>query len=140
MTLNRIAAPLCLAVLLAASTHSMADARWFGKKAPPEDDPAKKIQTFQPPPVSAMLQYCEPYRRESAELNGKVFMLKPFFVPRRLWLENKYRECTNELMTQEHNYLKHVDIELPPSLPKMKPVVVPIGTPEKKTGEVNGTL
>lgn len=140
MIFNRIVVPVCLAVLLTASVHSLADAKWFGKKEVPENDPARQIQTFQPPPENAMLMYCEPYRKEAAELAGKNALMKAFFEPRRMWLMSEYRKCTNELMTQEHQYLKHVDIELAPSLPKMKPVVQPINQPEKKQGVPNGTL
>lgn len=140
MIFNRMAASVCMAVLLAASFHALADAKWFGKKEEPADDPAKQIQTFQPPPENAMLMYCEPYRKEASELANKNVLMKAFYEPRRMWLMGEYRKCTNELMTQEHEYLKHVDIELAPSLPKMKPVVQPINQPEKKEEIPNGSL
>lgn len=140
MIFNRIAAPVCFAVLLIASVHSLADAKWFGKREVPENDPARQVQTFQPPPENAMVLYCEPYRKEAAELAQKNILVKPLFEPRRMWLMSEYRKCTHDLMTQEHQYLKHVDIELSPSLPKMAPVVQPFNQPEKKQEGPNGTL
>ncbi len=140
MTRMRFVA-LCLLVgCLALAFAQPVQARWFAKKTPPENDPVKQVQTFQPPPENAMLTYCEPYRKSAVDLSKKPLLLKPFYEPRLLWLMNAYHKCTNELMTQEHEYLKHVDIELPPSLPKMKPVVLPINQPEAKQEVPNGNL
>ncbi|WP_373532422.1 hypothetical protein [Vampirovibrio sp.] len=140
MTLKRIAVLFSALSILLASAVLPVQAKWFAKKIPPENDPVQQVQTFQPPPENAMTLYCDPFRKEVAVLNQKSWVHKPFSLPRRLWLMNEYKECTNELMTQEHQYLKHADIELPPSLPKMKPVVQPINQPEVKQEAPNGNL
>jgi hypothetical protein len=117
-----------------------AQARWLAKKVASENDPVQQVQTFQPPPENAMTLYCEPYRKQVVVLNQKNWVFKPFYTPRRLWLMNEYHKCTNKLMTQEHQYLKHADIELPPSLPKMKPLVKPMNQPEVKQETPHGNL
>lgn len=108
---------------------------WFWKKPAPEPDPEKQVQTFQPPPKTAMEEYCEPYRHEAALRSSVPFLVKPAHWPRRLWLMKAYRKCTHELMSQEYNYLKHADIELAPSLPKLKPKVEPITQPGEPKGD-----
>lgn len=132
MNIPRIATFLTAALLLSTLSIAPSQAWWFHKKPSPKDEAAKKVQTYQPPPEEAMSLYCEPYRKESVRLSTKPWILKPFYGPRRIWLMNQFNKCRNNLMTQEHEYLKHVDIQLPPSLPKIKPVVEPINQPETK--------
>jgi hypothetical protein len=140
MIFSRIAILFYALYMLLNTAVLPAQAKWFAKKVAPENDPVQQVQTFQPPPENAMTLYCEPYRKQVVALNQKNWALKPFYTPRRLWLMNEYNKCTNELMTQEHQYLKHADIELPPSLPKMKPVVQSINQPEAKREKPNGNL
>lgn len=103
-----------------------ADARWFWQKKPKKGlTPAEQVQTFQPPPDNAIKLYCEPYRVKAVKLNQKPRLLKIFYAPRISWLVHKNRECKNKIMDQEYTYLKHVDIEQSPRLPKLKTDPVP---------------
>jgi len=100
------------------------------KKA--EQEAVEKVRTYQPPPAEALTTNCEPYRAEAVTLYKKPFFIRPFYEPRRLWLVHKHQQCRHELMSQEYTYLKHADIEQPPSLPKLIPAT--------KTGAPNGNL
>jgi hypothetical protein len=139
MFFNRLTALVLLLFLTVFGAFMPANAKWMSKKAKQqEQEVVQKVQTFQPPPENAMQMYCEPYRKEAADLGAKNAVVRTLYKPRQLWLMNQYHKCTDDLMTQEHQYLKHVDIELAPSLPKMKPTVEPINKPESKSGPGNG--
>ncbi len=128
--------PFALIVLAACSLLTLslmapANAGWF-KKDKPEADP---IQTYQPPAVNALEMYCEPLRQRAAELDKTPKALKLFVQPRRAFLIREHEKCKAEFMQQEHDYLKHVDVQQSPSLPKLKTDSNPITTP--KTGADN---
>jgi len=138
MILRPFIALLCCALLGWSALAPDANAKLFQRKKAKQDAAAvEKVQTFQPPPENAVTMYCEPYRREAAELSQKPRLVKIFYEPRRSWLMNKHRKCKSNLMAQEHLYLKHVDIEREPSLPRMKMEVTPI-TPIGPTSPSSG--
>lgn len=127
MILRPFIALLCCALLGWSALVPNAEARLFQRKKAKEDAAAvEKVRTYQPPPENAVTLYCEPYRKEAAELSQKPRLVKLFYEPRRVWLINQHRKCKSGLMAQEHLYLKHVDIERTPSLPKLKMEVTPI--------------
>lgn len=117
---SRIAVLCGLLILLGITALSSAHAKWFGKKKKAESQAVEQVRTYQPPPENAVATYCEPYRREAAELSQKPRLVKVFYAPRRGRAMHKYRECKKALMEEERIYLKHVDIERSPSLPKLK--------------------
>lgn len=110
---------LALLCLLAAP----ADAKWlwFGKDEEKGPSPAQQLETFQPPPADAIERYCEPIRREVVLLNGKPAAQRLMLQPKILRLIRKHEQCKAEFMQQEMEYLRHVDIQQPPSLPKLEP-------------------
>lgn len=114
-----------------------ADAWWFSRKKKADDAAVEKVRTYQPPPENAVTVQCDPYRRQAALLGQKPLMTTMFYIPKRLRLQNKYRTCKSNLMEQERIYLKHVDIEQAPSLPKMKMEVTPI-TPVETAPKAGG--
>ena len=120
MTLRRLIALMCCSLFVLSVAVSHGEAFWFRKKKPVEDPAVEQVRTFQPPPENAVTVYCEPYRKEAAELSKKNRLVRFFYGPRRMWLISQHRKCKDELMEQERTYLKHVDIERPPSLPKLK--------------------
>jgi hypothetical protein len=108
-------------LLLGAMALPAAQAKWFGgQKKEKANQAVEQVRTYQPPPETAVGDYCEPYRYQAAELAQKPWFLKPFYAPKRGIAMHKHRECKKALMEQERVYLKHVDIEQPPSLPKLK--------------------
>lgn len=107
-------------IVLCVTALPPAHAKWFGKKKEKANQAVEQVRTYQPPPENAVGQYCEPYRLEAAELSKKPLWLKPFYAPARGIAMHKHRECKKALMEQERVYLKHVDIEQSPSLPKLK--------------------
>jgi hypothetical protein len=111
---------LCSILLLLGTASPSVQAKWLGKKKKVESQAVEQVRTYQPPPENAVATYCEPYRHEAAELAQKPRLLKPFYAPRRGIAMHKYRECKKALMEEERVYLKHVDIEKSPSLPKLK--------------------
>lgn len=110
---------LCAAIALGVAAQT-ASALPFVKKKPVEDPAVEQLKTYQPPSENAVTLYCDPFRKEAAVLSRKPGYLKPFYIPRRLWLMDEHRKCKDELMEQERIYLKHADIEQAPSLPKLK--------------------
>ena len=102
----------------------------FSRK-PPEDPAEAQVRTFQPPPENAVAMYCEPYRREAAQLSQKRFPVAIVYAPRRAWLIRQHRRCRQELMAQEHLYLKHVDREQPATPPKVR-TEAPAGRPQEE--------
>jgi hypothetical protein len=123
---------LC-AILLLSTAFGPAQAKWFSHKKTPAEEAVEKVQTFQPPAVEAMQRYCEPFRAEAVSLAQKPKWARPFYEPRRMWLMGQHQKCRQELMDQEHIYLKHADIEQSPSLPKMN-------ADAPKPGGPNGNL
>jgi hypothetical protein len=117
---SRIAILFMTLALMGTIALPSAHAKWFGKKKEKENQAVEQVRTYQPPPETAVSDYCEPYRREAAELAQKPFFMKPFYAPKRGIAMHKHRECKKALMEQERTYLKHVDIEQSPSLPKLK--------------------
>lgn len=130
----------CAAIAFGASVPT-ASALPFLKKKPVEDPAVEQVKTYQPPPENAVTFYCDPYRKEAALLDKKPGYLKPFYIPRRLWLMSEHRKCKDGLMEQERIYLKHADIEQSPSLPKLKTDMPPVdvkpgeGAPEDATSK-----
>lgn len=122
---------LCAGLAL-STAFAPAQAKWFSHKKTPAEEAVEKVRTYQPPANEAMNRYCEPFRAEAVALNQKPKLVRVFYEPRRMWLINQHQKCRNELMAQEHLYLKHADIEQSPSLPKMN------ATP--KPGAPNGNL
>lgn len=97
-----------------------AEAKWFKTKQDKVNDAlSKQVQTFQAPATDALSMYCEPYRKEAAELSHANPLIKPFVGPRRSWLIRQHEKCKHEYMSQEMNYLKHVDVQQAPSLPRL---------------------
>ena len=124
---------LFLSVLLLSMTGSPTQAKLLQHKKTAAEEAVEKVQTFQPPAADAMTRYCEPFRAKAVSLSQKPFLIRPFYGPRRMWLISQHQKCRYKLMDQEHVYLKHVDIEQAPSLPKINP-----GAP--KPGVPNGNL
>lgn len=85
-----------------------------------EPDAAEKVRTYQPPPPNAMEDYCEPYRKRVYDLSQVPFWQKPFVIPQRNWAISRHQKCTDNLMQQEWEYLRHADIQKGPSLPKLR--------------------
>ncbi len=127
------AAGLILLVLAWVTVVSPVHARLFHHQKTAAEEAVEKVQTFQAPAADAMTRYCEPYRAKAAALSQKPFFIRPFYGPQRMWLISKHQKCRYKVMDQEHVYLKHVDIEQAPSLPKLNP-----GAP--KPGVPNGNL
>ncbi len=113
---------LLLLVFMASGLgFGMADARVWSRKAREKERQAvEAVQTWQPPPENALALYCDPFRQEAIRLAQKPWVLHPVFLPRRLWLMEKHRDCQSHLMDQEELYLKHVTVQQSPSLPRMK--------------------
>jgi hypothetical protein len=132
---------ISLALLLLMSGLS-AEARWMSKKEKEKDAAVKGVQTYQPPVANAMQVYCEPFRRDAALISRKPRLIRPLYAPRKAWLIREHEKCKANLMTQETEYLRHADIAIPPSLPKMPNMgstsngdVPPQAAPQKTTPE-----
>jgi len=123
---------LLLGLLMSLSLN--ADAKWFGKDKKAEEA-VKQVQTYQPPPEDGLNTHCEPIRMAAARLNQKPKVIRFFNRPHRALLIRRHQECKKDYMTQEYDYLKHVDTQRAPSLPKMKPVPT---ESEKETGKRDG--
>ncbi|HEY9687194.1 MAG TPA: hypothetical protein V6C52_09485 [Coleofasciculaceae cyanobacterium] len=114
-----------LAVLLTVScvlfsAMPQAEAWPFGKKAKAAKEAVKQVQTYQPPPADAQMTQCEPIRRKIVKINKGSKIGRTLMAPRTAFLTAKHTKCKQRLMDQEFEYLKHVDIEQSPSLPKLK--------------------
>jgi hypothetical protein len=139
MMLRSVFALLFSVAMLVNTVLQPADAKWFGKKSSKKDEAVEKVRTYQPPPENAIALYCEPYRQEAVELSHKPRLLKIFYAPRRGWAIRKHRECKDSLMQQEHTYLKHVDIERAPSLPKLKTDIDSKAQPQTGASDASGS-
>ncbi len=117
----------------------VAEAKWFRKeKAAP--DAAEQLETFQPPPPDAIERYCEPIRKEVVLLNSRSRVERILLHPRIVMLKREHEKCKADLMKQQLEYLRHVDIRQPPSLPKMSPEPSPAAqTPGVPTEPKPGT-
>jgi hypothetical protein len=126
---------VALAVLLAVScllltAMPQAEAWPFGKKAKEAKEAVQKVQTYQPPPADAQMTQCEPIRRKIVKINKGSKITRTLMSPRTAFLVSKHTKCKQRLMDQEFEYLKHVDIEQSPSLPRFKtdtPTTSPAG-------------
>jgi hypothetical protein len=117
---------LSLGLMLTAISGSAANAKWFRKAEKPDVTLAKQIQTYQPPPDNALQLYCEPIRNEIVALSHKPKFLSLAYKPRMVWLMHEHEKCKTSLMEQERQYLKHVDIQQSPELPKIKTDATPV--------------
>lgn len=90
------------------------------KRKSKEPDASDKVRTYQPPPADAMKDYCEPYRKRASDLTILPWWQKPFVIPQRNWAIHQHQKCTDNLMQQEWEYLRHADIQQAPSLPKLR--------------------
>ncbi len=96
-----------------------ADALGFRKKQT-EPDPASQIQTHQPPPVDGLQTRCEPLRYKVVKINHGAWPARALMAPRKAMLQRANDKCKAEYMSEEIDYLKHVDIQKSPSLPKLR--------------------
>lgn len=120
-TWNKIGTWAVLASLFWGVLTSPEASAWpFGKKAKEKEAAAEQVRTFQPPPEDAVKRYCEPIRLEAVEISKKPRLIRPLFAPRKAQVIRKHQKCVTNLMRQEYQYLKHVDIQQSPSLPKLK--------------------
>lgn len=122
----------CLLVTLAlfGVMTPTSDAQWFrSKKKKAEQEAVERVQTYQPPPVEAMEMYCEPYRKEAADLYQRAGMFRFAVQPKRSWLIRKHEKCKGRLMDQGYEYLRHVDIQKSPSLPKIENMPPSVNAP-----------
>lgn len=134
MKLNRIAtSALLVGLILMSAAMPQADAWPFKKKPDPAEEAAKKVQTYEPPPTDAIATHCEPIRQKIVKINRSGWFGRTIQAPRRSVLLYKHNQCKDEFMTQEFEYLKHVDIQQPPSLPKLKTDAQPAAKPQAET-------
>lgn len=110
---------LFIGLLILACSLPAADAGFLNRQ-PKEEDASDKVRTYQPPPEHAMEEYCEPIRAKIYTLSTLPLWKKPFVIPQRNLLIRDHHRCTANLMMQEHEYLKHTDIQKGPSLPKLR--------------------
>ena len=116
-------------VLLLGLASPSADAWWFKKKAKDADP----VQTYQPPPPDAVERECAPLRNKIAKLKSKSKTERLLMSARMDLLKRRYNKCKGEIIGQQFEYLRHVDIQKGPSLPAIRPegeVVGPV--PEQK--------
>jgi hypothetical protein len=111
---------LSLFCLLALYLWSSSAEAILPKRQSKEPDASEKVRTYQPPPADSMRDYCEPYRKQASDLTYVSWWKKPFVIPQRNWAIHQHQKCTGNLMQQEWEYLRHADIQQPPSLPKLK--------------------
>lgn len=97
-----------------------ANAGLFQKKTSEKDAAAQQVQTYQPPPINGLALYCDPIRKKAAEISRKPALLRVLYIPRKNWLIAEHSKCKVRVMAQEGEYLKHVNIQQPPSLPVLK--------------------
>jgi hypothetical protein len=118
--------------LFSTEWSSSANALGFHSKKKNQDaQTVQQLQTYQPPPVNSLQVRCDPIKQEIVLMNHKPLLLKPFFIPRKQWLITRHEQCVHRVIDQEYIYLKHVDIQQAPQLPKMttpdgKPVAMPL--------------
>lgn len=98
--------------------YQTALAGWFGKQKEPEPD--SKIESFQPPAVDALEVHCDPIRTEAVALSQKPLWRRWLYMPKHTILVKRHRRCIQNVMEQEALYLKHVNIEQAPQLPKLQ--------------------
>jgi hypothetical protein len=110
---------IVISLLMLQALVLPSEAAWL-KQKPKEPDASEKVRTYQPPPANAMEEYCEPYRKRAYDLSNVHFWQKPFVIPQRTWAISRHRKCTDNLMQQEWEYLRHADIQKGPSLPKLR--------------------
>jgi hypothetical protein len=104
--------------VVGVSNSQPAMAGWFHKKkAPVEASPG--IESFQPPAADALTVDCDAFRIKAVTLRQKPVWIRWLYMPSHAHLVSKHHQCVKGVMEQEMLYLKHVDIEQPPTLPKL---------------------
>lgn len=112
-----VAGLACL--LLSLAVMLPAEAKWFGQ----DKDQPTGIENYEPPAENAMQTQCEPIRQQIVDLNARTPKYARFLiVPQREYLTSKHRKCKTQLMNQEYQYLKHVDVKEPTLDPLPEPI------------------